>query len=245
MKPALNVVVFLDGAERWRWQLHSNDGRAVAESCDTFATYSLAVRNADDACRWIPDAPIEVEIAMAPRPLVSTTRINDSVAEVCEALRGRGLEAALEILNRPIAHRYSAVYCMPDAQHLLNVAAFDKLGEPYPPGLQKVPYNKSFCQYAIRDGQFRTTNSALDARLDGNVYKGVLNSYHAVPLYSASGQIVGTICHFDTMAHPLDDDDFELLRMVSRVVVPYLPTLAPAAATGTTPPLAPTGSDSI
>jgi len=239
---AMQVVVFLDAAERWRWQLHSSDGLAVAEGCDAFATYSQAVRNANEVCRGIPDAPVEVEVPTASSWVGSTARINETFAEVCQALADRGLEDALEILNRPLLHRYSAIYWMPDPERLVNVAVFDKLGEAYPPHLQWVPYNQSFCQFAIREGQFRTANSALDARLDGHAYQGVLNSYHAVPLVSTGGEILGTICHFDAASLALDDDDFELLRMVARVVVHHLPKPAPPAVREAAPPLAPTGS---
>ncbi|RZI94704.1 MAG: hypothetical protein EOP78_08300 [Variovorax sp.] len=221
------IVVFLDPSQRWRWQLHDSDEVVVAEGCQTFATYAHAVGNAHEVCRRIPDAPVEVEVALA--PVASTPRISAALSSAGQALRERGLEAALEVLNSRIPHRYTAVYWLPDPDRLVNVALVDKLREPAPLNLQTLPYNESFCQFAIRDGEFRTFNSARDARLDGHVYQGVLNSYHAVPLTSSSGEILGTLCHFDPVALDLADEDFELLRLFSKIVVPYLPRVAVSA----------------
>ncbi|MBB1599400.1 GAF domain-containing protein [Variovorax sp. UMC13] len=234
----MRVAVSLDATGRWRWELHSPDGLGLAESCGTFATYSLAVLNADAVCRCIPDAPVEVEVPPAPIATGPNARMTQAFAQVCGALRTRGLDAALEVLNRPLGHRYSAVYAMADAQRLVNVGFFDKHGEALPSNLQSVAYNQSFCQFAIRDGQFRTENSAHDTRLDGNVYQGVLNSYHAVPLVSMQGQVLGTLCHFDTAALALADEDFELLQLVAEVLVHWLPR--PSLAVATTMPLTPT-----
>ncbi|WP_219209736.1 GAF domain-containing protein [Variovorax boronicumulans] len=234
----MRVVVSLDAFGRWRWELHGPEGLHIAESCGTFATYSLAVLNADEVCRCIPDAPIEVEVLPSRIAAGPTTRMTEAFAQVCSALRKQGLDAALAVLNRPLAHRYSAVYWMPDAQRLVNVGFFDKQGDAVPSNLQTVAYNQSFCQFAIRDGQFRTENSSCDARLDGNIYQGVMNSYHAVPMVSMQGQVLGTICHFDTAARALADEDFELLRLVAEVFVHCLPKPSPAVAA--VPPLAPT-----
>ncbi|MGJ7543160.1 GAF domain-containing protein [Variovorax sp. LT1R16] len=234
----MRVAVSLDATGRWRWELHSPDGLGMAESCGTFATYARAVLNADEVCRCIPDAPVEIETLPDRLSAGPTARMTETFIQVCGALRTQGLDAALGVLNQTIGHRYSAVYAMADAQRLVNVGFFDKQHEAIPPNLRSVAYNQSFCQYAIRDGQFRTENSARDTRLDGNVYQGVLNSYHAVPLVSMQGRVLGTICHFDTAALALPDEDFELLRLVAEVFVHYLPEPSPALAA--VPPLAPT-----
>lgn len=236
----MRVAVSLDATGRWRWELHSPDGLGIAESCRTFATYSLAVLNADEVCCCIPDAPIEIETLPDRIAAGPTARMTETFMQVCSVLRKQGLNAALGVLNRTIGHRYTAVYWMPDAQRLVNAGFFDKSGEALPANLRSVAYNQSFCQFAIRDGQFRTENSSRDTRLDGHAYQGVLNSYHAVPLISAQGEVLGTISHFDTVALSLDDEDFQLLRLLAEVFVHCLPKPSPAQAIAS--PLAPTGS---
>jgi GAF domain-containing protein len=142
---------------------------------------------------------------------------------MAQALKTGGLDAALGVLNARIRHRYSAVYRLEGTERLINLAIVDKLGEPCPDHLLDVPYDASFCQFVVRDGQFRTSNSALDARLHGHPYQGIVNSYHSVPLVSTEGRILGTVCHFDLAAYPLDDEDFELLRLAARVFATYVP----------------------
>jgi GAF domain-containing protein len=142
--------------------------------------------------------------------------------EMVQALTRAGLLAALKVLNDHVPQRYTAVYRLAD-DHLVNLALVDKRNEPCPPFLLAVPYHVSFCQFTLGQGQFRTDNSALDDRLDGHPYQGVMNSYHAVPLITTDGAITGTLCHFDTQALPLPDEDFELLRLAARMIPTFLP----------------------
>ena len=139
------------------------------------------------------------------------------------ALRSGGLFAALTVLNRRVAQRWTGLYRLTADRHLVNVALVDKLGEVCPSDLLSVPYDVSFCQFTLAQGHFRTDNSALDDRLTGHPYKGVINSYHAVPVVNAGGKVRGTLCHFDTDAMPLLDEDFELLRLAARTLPLELP----------------------
>lgn len=146
------------------------------------------------------------------------------------ALKASGLTAALRVLNDRVRHRYSAVYRMDGRDRVVNLALVDKRDEPCPTYLESVPFTESFCQFAVREGQFRTNNSALDERLAGHPYQGIMNSYHSVPLVSTEGRILGTVCHFDLAAVVLDDEDFELLRLAARVFATYVPRVTPRTA---------------
>ncbi|MGJ7523866.1 GAF domain-containing protein [Variovorax sp. LT1P1] len=138
--------------------------------------------------------------------------------KMTEALKRDDLVGALKVLNDRVPHRYSAVYRMAPDDYLVIVAFVDKQGKPCPSFLLSVHRDVSFCQFAMKheDG-FRTSNSAEDKRLDGHPYQGLVNSYHAAPFMSVDGRVKGTICHFDKGALPLPDEDFELLRLASRV----------------------------
>lgn len=50
----------------------------------------------------------------------------------------------------------------------------DKAGEIRPELLAEVSMADSFCQFVLRDGVFRTDDSASDARLKGHPYQGVV-----------------------------------------------------------------------
>ncbi|VTU38526.1 GAF domain-containing protein [Variovorax sp. RA8] len=132
-----------------------------------------------------------------------------------------GPAAALAYLNEAVPHRYSAVYRL-DGDKLQNLFLHDKQGEVRPEFLATVPFEVSFCQFALRDGTFRTHDSAQDARLDGHPYQGVMVSYHGVPLLDDLGELFGTLCHFDVSAHGLPDDEFELLEKAARIFPAYL-----------------------
>ncbi|MGO4394379.1 guanylate cyclase [Variovorax sp. M-6] len=144
------------------------------------------------------------------------------IGTFCATLEARGPEAALAYLNEAVPHRYSAVYRI-DGGMLRNVFLHDKQREARPEFLAVVPFEVSFCQFVLRDGFFRTTDSGADPRLDGHPYQGVMVSYHGVPLTDPAGGLIGTLCHFDVVAHGLADEEFELLQRAARVLPAYLP----------------------
>ncbi|MDM0073784.1 GAF domain-containing protein [Variovorax sp. J2P1-59] len=140
-------------------------------------------------------------------------------------LQTEGPEAALAFLNAAVPHRYSAVYRL-HGETLQNIYLHDKQGELRPEFLAIVPFEVSFCQFVLRDGFFRTDDSGKDSRLDGHPYQGMMVSYHGVPLTSATGELIGTLCHFDVQSHPLPDGEFELLQSAARVLPPFLPSIS-------------------
>jgi GAF domain-containing protein len=139
-----------------------------------------------------------------------------------DMLGSQGPEAALAYLNDAVPHRYSAVYLV-EGGMLHNIFLHDKKHEARPEFLAVVPFEVSFCQFVLRDGAFRTDDSGTDSRLDGHPYQGVMVSYHGVPLTDASGGLIGTLCHFDVVAHGLADEEFELLQRAARILPAYLP----------------------
>jgi GAF domain-containing protein len=136
-------------------------------------------------------------------------------------LHGEGPAAALAYLNEGVPHRYSAVYRFAGPM-LRNVLLHDKAGEMRPEYLAAVPFDKSFCQFVLRDSSFRTDDSAADPRLEGHPYQGVVVSYHSVPLVSNVGELWGTLSHFDMAPLPLSDDEFELLQSAARLLPSFL-----------------------
>ena len=74
----------------------------------------------------------------------------------------------------------------------------------------------------MRDGQFRSDNSAADARLQGHSYPSIALSYHSVPILNPSGEIWGTLSHFDTSPLPLADEEFELLKGAAPLLARFL-----------------------
>jgi GAF domain-containing protein len=136
-------------------------------------------------------------------------------------LHANGPAAALAYLNEGVPHRYTSVYRFAGLK-LQNVLLHDKAGEMRPDYLVTVPFDQSYCQYVRRDSAFRTSDSSADRRLDGHPYQGVVVSYHSVPLVTAAGELWGTLSHFDMVALPLSDDEFELLQAAAKVLPEFL-----------------------
>ncbi len=145
----------------------------------------------------------------------------DRMEELRSALLENGIDGCLEFLNRPVEHRYTAVYRLRDAT-LTNVGLFDKAGEVKPEYLETVQLETSFCQFVLRDGVFRTNDSSLDMRLDGHPYQGVMMAYHGVPVKNAQGDLYGTLCHFDLVQRPMPDAEFEFLQQAATLLAPFL-----------------------
>ena len=140
-------------------------------------------------------------------------------------LATKGPEAALRYLNSGVPHRYTAVYRF-EGELLRNVLLYDKQGQMRPEYLIAVPFKQSFCQFVLRDQAFRTDNSGSDDRLAGHPYRGVVVSYHSVPVVDEQGTLWGTMSHFDMSSHPLADSEFALLQRSARVLTSYLQHLA-------------------
>ena len=139
-----------------------------------------------------------------------------------QALESGGLQKALGFLNQRVEHRYTAVYRLKSGV-LHNAYLEDKMQEMRPEYLEAVPLGTSFCQFVLRDGVFATANSAEDRRLDGHPYQGAMVAYTGVPLVDASGELIGTICHFDVTERSLVDAEFELLQLAARILPGHLP----------------------
>jgi hypothetical protein len=136
-------------------------------------------------------------------------------------VRGDGVAAGLDWLNTGVPHRFSAIYRCEGAL-LRNEVLCDKRGAMRPEFLLAVPFEVSFCRFALRDGAFRTDNSGADERLRGHPYRGLVVSCHSVPLTTKEGGLWGTLSHFDTEVTHLDDDEFTLLQAAARELPAFL-----------------------
>jgi len=145
-----------------------------------------------------------------------------SVERFRSELQQGGLSRGLQFLNAPISHRYTAIYRLEDG-FLENIDLVDKQDEVKPEFLKTVPLGDSFCQFVLRDGVFRTSDTGAESMLDGHKYKGVLLSYTGVPIVGNDGSLYGTLCHFDALSRELPESDFQLLREAARLVPAFLP----------------------
>lgn len=143
--------------------------------------------------------------------------IADALSDLAVILRTDGVKPALAFLNQRVAHRFTAIYLL-EAMTVRNVHLYDRQGQLLPEALGIVPLQDSFCQHVLREGQFGTSNSASDHRLDGSPFQGAVMAYHGVPMVDASGQLFGSLCHFDYESQPLSDSEFAFLQQAAPVL---------------------------
>lgn len=129
--------------------------------------------------------------------------------------------AGLDFLNARVPHRFTGVYRLQDGV-MYNVYLYDKLGEVIPEFLQAVPLHDSFCQFVLRDGQFCTSNTALEPLLNGHKYQGVLGAYYGIPLVNNYGDLYGTLCHFDVATHAITNEEFAFFTKAALLLPKYL-----------------------
>ena len=140
--------------------------------------------------------------------------LNDDLPDFEHAVAEGGLSAGLLFLNRRVGHRSTALYRI-IGDNLEMVELVDKLGDPETAVPAPVALLKSFCQVALKDGQLVTSDSGLDARLDGKTYQGIIKSYVGLPLSHSQGTLFGTLCHYDFSEQSIDDDEFAFLQQAA------------------------------
>ena len=147
--------------------------------------------------------------------------VNTHLQTLEQILQSHDLRGALEFLNQQVSHRFTAIYRLnKDSMEIVELV--DKLNDPSTAPLSRVPFSQSFCEIAVRDGSLVTSNSALEKRLDGATYQGILASYVGLPLMGSTGVLFGSLCHYDYQKQPISDDEFAFLQQASVLLVPML-----------------------
>jgi hypothetical protein len=137
-----------------------------------------------------------------------------------EAMERGGVYAALAFLNGRSPYRYTAIYRF-EGEMVRNLYLFDRLGtvasDPSP-----VPMGDTFCQFVGAPGNFSTSNSLEDSRLDEHPKREVLQSYFGLPLSRKPGTIFGSLCHFDALPQSIADDEIPFLESVTPELMKHL-----------------------
>lgn len=140
--------------------------------------------------------------------------MKNKLQQLEQILATDGLQSALEFLNQQVTHRFTAVYRL-DKTDLEIVELIDKISDPSTAPLSRVPFSQSFCELVVQDGSLATTNSALDKKFDGRTYQGIIASYVGLPLLRPTGELFGSLCHYDYKEQPISDDEFSFLQQAA------------------------------
>lgn len=153
------------------------------------------------------------------RPMLDLD-LSQQTEAVRSTLKTRGVSAALALLNDRTPYRFTALYKLGGGE-MRAVHAFDRTSE-YRTWLTAVPLERSFCQYAIEQGEFMTTHASTDLRLRHKPHAGLIESYYGRVLTRADGAAWGTFIHFDLEPRSIDPRETDFLREVLPLFRPYL-----------------------
>jgi hypothetical protein len=136
---------------------------------------------------------------------------------VRNVLATHGIRGALALLNDRTSYRFTALYKL-SGEVMRAAHAYDRTSE-YRTWLTVVPLDKSFCRYAIEEGEFMTEHASADRRL---VNPGLIESYYGRLLRREDGTPWGTFIHFDLEPRSIDMSETEFLGGVMPLFTAHL-----------------------
>jgi hypothetical protein len=115
-----------------------------------------------------------------------------------KTLAAGGLDAAMRWLNDRVPYRYTAIFAF-EGEMLRNICLVDKENSAIT-HCSDQSITESYCMYIHRSGEhFKVEESALDKRVEDHPKRRSIQCYYGIPLFSAEGKMLGTVCHFDSM----------------------------------------------
>jgi len=145
---------------------------------------------------------------------------SSQVDAVRQALASTGPRAALALLNDRTNYRFTALYRR-NGELMHAVHAYDRTSE-YRTWLLAVPLERSFCRFAMAQGEFTTSHASADGRLAQRPYSGMVESYFGRVVRRPDGTPWGTFIHFDLEPRSIDQDEMSFLRDVIPMFSDYL-----------------------
>ncbi len=142
----------------------------------------------------------------------------EAFARFLHALDKQGLRPALALLLGPTDYRFIAIFRFEDGK--ANAAVFYDRENPAVLRVDEVPASATYCCFA-RDarGAFITADAMQDPRLVNHVAREAVRAYCGVPLMTAEGEILGTLCHYDLVPRDPEQVDMALILQVASALV--------------------------
>jgi GAF domain-containing protein len=114
------------------------------------------------------------------------------------ALKDDGLWAAMRWINDRVPYRFTAIFAF-DGDMLRNICLIDKENQNITTCSDQ-PITESYCMYIRRSRErFSVEESSLDKRVAGHPKRQNVQCYYGIPLFGSKGEMLGTVCHFDSL----------------------------------------------
>lgn len=141
---------------------------------------------------------------------------------VRDMLSSSDLTEVLRFLNQRARFRFTGVY-RTDPPLLRNVCLFDRENPSLLLGGDSTPLERTYCGIVSSTrAPFYVEDAISDSRLSVHPARASVVSYAGVPVRSAAGEVVGTLCHFDTRPRMLPVDEIKVLEGVARSISMWL-----------------------
>ena len=129
-----------------------------------------------------------------------------------------GLRYALYSILRLTDYRFVTVFRLEDGR-IVSLAHVDREDLSVLETTASAESASYCCYVRSEDGPFVVVDAAVDPRVDGHEKRDVLRAYCGVPITSAGGDLLGTLCHYDTIPRDPAQLNTELLVRVSTEIV--------------------------
>jgi GAF domain-containing protein len=135
-----------------------------------------------------------------------------------------GIPAGLRYLNARTPHRFTGIFKY-DGSNLRNLFLIDREVREAQPW-STFPVSDSFCAI-VRDtgAPFVTGEAPMDDRLRDHPARDKIISYCGVPLRTESGDLYGSLCHFDYKPIHFSDLDLDFAAAAAPLLMKELADL--------------------
>jgi GAF domain-containing protein len=132
-------------------------------------------------------------------------------------LKASGLWAAMRWLNDRVPYRFTAIFAF-DGDVLRNICLIDKENQNIA-NCSDQPITQSYCMYVYNSGAlFSVEEAPLDERVAVHPKRQSVQCYYGIPLYGDDGQLLGTVCHFDSMPMRVTEEVATELDDLARLI---------------------------
>jgi GAF domain-containing protein len=150
----------------------------------------------------------------------------DTVTATCAAfehvLRAQGLISALGLLNRRTRFRFTGLYRVAPPE-LHNISLYDRENPMLRVSGAVTTLCDTYCGIVQESGQpYRVKDALADASLQSHAARGSVQSYAGVPLRLPTGQVLGTLCHFDGRPRITPPGELRMLQAIAPMLLPWL-----------------------
>ena len=135
-------------------------------------------------------------------------------ADFVVAMKALGLREALGNLLKRTDYRFIGIWRFENGK--ANAAVHFDREQPGITTSEEVPDTATYCCYVRESGQpFKTPNTLVDERVAAHPAKSKVQSYCGVPVMDSSGNILGTLCHYDLVPRETEQVSLELMMSVA------------------------------